>query len=160
MIHLEEVAEGTALQEVRELFREYASSLGVDLGYQGFEEELRALPGDYAPPGGTLILARDGDGGAVGCVGVRWFQQGVAEMKRLYVRTSGRGMGAGRQLAEAAVSFAHGAGYWSIRLDTLPQMQSAQALYRNMGFREINAYRYSAVPGTTFMELDLATERL
>lgn len=156
MISLDAAHAGPPLAEVRALFREYAASLGVDLGYQGFDEELRGLPGDYAPPMGMLLLARL-DAAPVGCVGVRPFADGVAEMKRLFVRPAGRGLGIGRRLAEAAVHFAREAGYASMRLDTLPQMRDAQALYRRLGFREIAAYRYSAVAGTTFMELMLGS---
>jgi len=153
MIRLEDAHAGSPLADVRVLFREYADSLGVDLGYQGFDEELQGLPGDYLPPTGMLLLARRDDD-PVGCVAVRRFADGVAEMKRLFVRPSGRGLGIGRQLAEAAVRFAREAGYAAMRLDTLPQMQAAQVLYRRLGFREIDPYRHSAVPGTTFMELD------
>lgn len=140
------------LDAVRALFREYADSLGVSLEYQGFDDELRGLPGEYAPPRGTLLLAR-GAAGALGCVAVRRHADGIAEMKRLYVRPSARGLGLGRRLAEAAVAFAREAGYESLRLDTLPHMQAAQAMYAAMGFRIIEPYRYSAVPGTVFMEL-------
>jgi ribosomal protein S18 acetylase RimI-like enzyme len=140
---------------VRTLMLEYAQSLGVNLGYQGFEEELRDLPGPYAPPQGVLFLAWH-DTEAIGCVGVRPAGERIAELKRLYVRTSGRGLGAGRALTVAALAFARDAGYASLRLDTLPQMEQAQALYRSLGFREIDAYRYSPVPGTRFMEITLA----
>ncbi len=140
---------------VRTLMLEYAQSLGVSLEYQGFEEELRELPGPYAPPRGVLLIAWHGTD-AIGCVGVRPAGDRVAELKRLYVRTSGRGLGAGRALTVAALEFAGEAGYTSMRLDTLPQMEQAQALYRSLGFREIDAYRFSPVPGTRFMEITLA----
>lgn len=140
---------------VRTLMLEYADSLGVDLGYQGFDEELRDLPGPYAPPGGVLYLARWG-AEAIGCVGVRPAGERVAELKRLFVRAAGRGLGAGRALTVAAIAFARDAGYDRMRLDTLPQMEQAQALYRSLGFREIDAYRFSPVPGTRFMEITLA----
>jgi ribosomal protein S18 acetylase RimI-like enzyme len=142
------------LDAIRQLFHEYADSLGVDLNYQGFDREVRALPGDYAPPAGTLLLARH-DHAIVGCVGVRPFDDRTAEMKRLYVRPSGRGLGLGRTLAEAAITFARDAGFERMRLDTLPQMQRAQELYRTLGFVSIDPYRFSAVPGTVFMELVL-----
>ena len=143
------------LEAVRVLFQEYADSLGVDLNYQGFDREVRGLPGDYAPPAGTLLLARNDDD-IVGCVGVRALDERTAEMKRLYVRPAGRGLGLGRTLAEAAITFARAAGYERMRLDTLPQMQRAQELYRTLGFVTIEPYRYSAVPGTVYMELVLA----
>jgi ribosomal protein S18 acetylase RimI-like enzyme len=145
------------IESVRVLFREYSDSLGVNLDYQGFEDELRGLPGSYAPPGGALLLARRSEE-IVGCVGVRPIDERVAEMKRLFVRPTGRGTGLGRTLAEAAISFATAAGYQRMRLDTLPQMQRAQELYRTLGFVPIEAYRFSPVPGTAFLELVLRRE--
>ena len=156
MIRLQAAATATDLESVRTLFREYADSLGVNLDYQGFEEEVRDLPGKYAPPSGTLLLAFNDDD-LVGCVGVRPIDDEIAEMKRLYVRPGGRGLGLGRTLAEAAIRFATVTGYSRMRLDTLPQMDRAQELYRSLGFMPIDAYRYSAVPGTVFLELVLTT---
>ncbi len=154
MIRLDLAVSADDIESVRILFREYADSLGVNLEYQGFDEELRDLPGPYGPPSGTLLLARRGDE-VVGCVGVRALDPATAEMKRLYVRPSGRGTGLGRTLAEAAIKFATVTGYERMRLDTLPQMQSAQELYRSLGFVAIDAYRFSPVPGTVFLELIL-----
>ena len=154
MVRLDPAATASDLEAVRSLFQEYADSLGVDLGYQGFDRELRDLPGDYAAPTGTLLLARSNDD-IVGCVGVRALDERTAEMKRLYVRPSGRGLGLGRTLAEAAIDFAKRAGFERMRLDTLPQMQQAQELYRRLGFVPIEPYRFSAVPGTVFLELTL-----
>jgi GNAT superfamily N-acetyltransferase len=154
MIVLERAASAADIESVRVLFREYAESLGVNLEYQGFEEEVRDLPGDYAPPSGTLLLARN-EGEVVGCVGVRAFDPATAEMKRLYVRPAGRGTGLGRTLAEAAIRFATVKGYERMRLDTLPMMGRAQELYRSLGFVPIDAYRFSPVPGTVFLELVL-----
>lgn len=156
MIRLQAAATATDLESVRTLFREYADSLGVNLDYQGFEEEVRDLPGKYAPPSGTLVLAFN-DEELVGCVGVRPIDDEIAEMKRLYVRPSGRGLGLGRTLAEVAIRFATVTGYSRMRLDTLPQMDRAQELYRSLGFMPIDAYRYSAVPGTVFLELVLTS---
>ena len=155
MIRLDPATTDPDLEAIRSLFREYADSLGVDLGYQGFDREVRNLPGDYSPPGGALLLARLDDA-IVGCVGVRPLDERTAEMKRLYVRPSGRGVGLGRTLAEAAIGFAKSAGYERMRLDTLPHMQQAQELYRRLGFVPIEPYRFSAVPGTVFLELTLA----
>ena len=156
MIRLHVATSASDLESVRTLFREYADSLGVNLDYQGFEEEVRDLPGKYAPPSGTLVLAFNDDE-LVGCVGVRPIDDEIAEMKRLYVRPTGRGLGLGRTLAEAAIRFATVTGYSRMRLDTLPQMDRAQDLYRSLGFMPIDAYRYSAVPGTVFLELVLTT---
>jgi ribosomal protein S18 acetylase RimI-like enzyme len=155
MVRLDRAASAADLESIRELFLEYADSLGVDLNYQGFDREVRELPGDYAPPSGLLLLARRDDD-VVGCVGVRPLDERTAEMKRLYVRPSGRGLGLGRTLAEAAIAFAREAGFERMRLDTLPQMERAQELYRALGFVAIEPYRFSAVPGTVYLELTFA----
>ena len=140
---------------VRALLREYAASLDVDLGFQGFVAELDALPGDYVRPAGILLLARDGNE-HLGCVAVHaWAAPDIAELKRLYVRTSARGRNVGRLLTQAAIAFARSAGYATVRLDTLPSMQAAHAMYAAMGFRAIAPYRLNPVPGTAYMELDL-----
>ena len=139
---------------LRALFREYVESLGVDLGFQGFEEELARLPGEYAPPAGRLLLALD-RGEPAGCVALRPLEPGVCEMKRLYARPAYRGTGLGRRLAERVVLEAREAGYRTIRLDTLPGMEAARRLYQTLGFRPIGAYRYNPIPGTAFLELEL-----
>jgi putative acetyltransferase len=127
------------VEEARGLFMEYSEATGVDLCFQNFAQELAALPGDYAPPTGVLILAREGEA-AAGCVALREYEEGVCEMKRLYVRPRFRGTGLG---------------YARMRLDTLPSMRGAIALYRSLGFREITPYRFNPVEGTLYMELDL-----
>jgi predicted 3-demethylubiquinone-9 3-methyltransferase (glyoxalase superfamily)/ribosomal protein S18 acetylase RimI-like enzyme len=141
-------------EAVAALFREYAASLGVDLSFQGFDAEVAGLPGEYAPPGGCLLLATGGESPA-GCVAVRDLGDGVCEMKRLYVRPGGRAGGLGRALAEAAIAFGRRAGYRAMRLDTLPSMTAARRLYGNLGFLEIPPYRYNPIEGTSFMELTL-----
>ena len=137
------------------LFYAYADFLGVDLTYQKFEDEMASMPGKYAPPQGALLLARRTDGLALGCVGLRPLSADVCEMKRLYVTEAGRGLGLGRALAEAAVDQARRIGYCEMKLDTLPRLDAAIALYRSMGFREIPAYYQTPIAGTLFFSLNL-----
>ena len=156
-ITIEPAHAGPALEEARALILEYADSLGIDLDYEGFDDELAGLPGAYAPPGGRLLLARI-DGRPAGCVAVRPFETDVCEMKRLYVRPEARGTGLGRRLAEDVIAGARSSGYRSMRLDTLAKLEAARELYRSLGFQPIPPYRHNPTPGVIFLELDLARD--
>jgi ribosomal protein S18 acetylase RimI-like enzyme len=129
--------------------------LGVDLCFQNFEHELRTLPGAYATPCGALLLA-DIAGQPAGCVGVRFLEPGICELKRLYVRSSYRGAGLGRALATAALDAAREMSYTRVRLDTLPGMQSAQRLYEALGFYDIPPYYENPIAGNRYLEAVLS----
>ncbi len=138
------------------LFRAYAASLDVDLGYQGFEAELAALPGAYTPPTGALLIAVATDGSHLGCVAMRRLAEpGTCEMKRLHTCPAARGRGVGRALALAVIGAARDAGYRAMRLDTLPDMAAAQRLYASLGFEATAPYYASPVAGTIFMRKHL-----
>ena len=148
-------AEAHDIADIAALFRAYEAHIGVDLSYQGFADELATLPGRYAPPQGQLLIARNGSGAAIGCVALRPMDaDGCCEMKRLFVSPQGRGLGLGRALAEAVAREATTLGYAELRLDTLPTMHEAIALYQKLGFVPIAPY-YAAREGTLFMALSL-----
>jgi len=138
------------LDEIRAMLREYAEWLQVDLCFQNFDQELAGLPGDYTSPSGCLLIAE-----GAGCVAIRRIDDEICEMKRLYVRPVHRGSGLGRRLIHAIIEQAREIGYVKMRLDTMPKMNSAQALYESFGFRDIPAYRYNPEPGARFLELAL-----
>ena len=136
------------------LFREYAAWLQIDLCFQGFNAELAALPGAYAPPRGRLLLGRGADGPA-GCVALRPVGDVTCEMKRLFLRPEFRGKGVGRAMTLRLLDEARSIGYKNLRLDTLPSMKEAIALYRSLGFQEISPFRDLPAPGTLFMTISL-----
>jgi ribosomal protein S18 acetylase RimI-like enzyme len=136
----------------RALVEAYAASLPIDLAFQGFAQELENFSTEYSEPHGAFLLAEE-QGRHLGCVGVRPFAEGAAEMKRLYVAPAARGLGVGKQLALASVETAKRLGYARMLLDTLPTLTTALALYRSMGFQTIDAYRFNPAPDAVFMEL-------
>jgi len=143
------------VQQVRELFLEYAQSLGFSLCFQSFDAELAGLPGDYAPPHGRLLLASY-QGEPAGCVAMHEIEPRICEMKRLYIRPSFRGKKLGLALALAVIAEARQVGYSAMRLDTVAGvMDDAIVMYRRLGFREIAPYRTNPVPGALYMELAL-----
>lgn len=147
------------IDHARELFREYAAWVEIDLCFQNFEKELAELPGYYVPPDGRLLLAFQ-NGQLAGCVALRKLGEGICEMKRLFVRDAFRGQGLGRHLIATVIRAAREIGYERMRLDTLPpKMNDAIKLYRSFGFREIEPYYDNPVPGAKFMELNLAAAK-
>lgn len=146
------------IEGAKSIFREYADSLSIDLAFQGFAQELLQLPGDYAPPRGTLLLAWV-DGDIAGCCALRALDAvdypNACEMKRLYVRRAYRGFGLGRQLAEAILDAARQAGYATVLLDTLDDMEAARALYEDLGFRAVPPYYHSPIAGAHYLKADL-----
>ena len=159
MLRITQALGETAIAQVRELFSEYANSPSVSPCWQDFDRELASLPRRYSPPEGRLLLAHRVEPGEdeslVGCVAMHKLEEGICEMKRLYVRPEFRGEGAGRDLAKAVIAEARSIGYGKMRLDTLPVMREAQQLYRALGFHEIPAYQKNPTPGALFFELDL-----
>lgn len=145
-------------ESLREILLEYARGLGVDLCFQQFDQELAGLPGEYAPPRGALLLAKVG-GEVAGCCALRAIDNAdypnAAEMKRLYVRDAFRGLGLGRQLAEAAMDAARQGGYACVLLDTLSDMEAARTLYTDLGFEEIPPYYHNPIPGAHYLKANL-----
>ncbi len=158
MVKLSSPEEAEDLAAVRDLMREYARSLDVDLCFQGFEEELAQLQQHYASPRGVVLTAHV-DGSLAGCCALRPLDTvdyaGASEMKRLYVRPAFRGMGLGRQLAEAVLDFARTAGYTCVLLDTLSDMESARALYEDLGFEEVPPYYHNPIAGAHYLKVKL-----
>jgi ribosomal protein S18 acetylase RimI-like enzyme len=154
MIRIVHARSAEHYESIRTLFLQYADSLGFDLDFQHFDHELATLPGDYAPPGGCLMLAED-DGNRAGCVALRCLEGDICEMKRLYVIPDFRGRGVGKILAQAVINEARAKGYTKMRLDTIESMHAARALYTVLGFYPIEAYRYNPIDGASYMEFKL-----
>lgn len=148
------------LADAIRLFRQYAASLDIDLSYQDFEGEMAAMPGKYAPPRGEILLARGADGAAIGCVALRAIEPpDTCEMKRLFVAPAGRGLGLGERLVRQIVDIAQAIGYLEMRLDTLPTMTSALAVYRKLGFEPTKPYYDTPIAGTVFLRRALNPAR-
>ncbi len=155
LVELIQVKSEPALNSIRMLFLEYAHSLDFNLCFQSFDKELTQLPGDYALPGGRLVLAEVGHSPA-GCIALKRLEAGVCEMKRLYVKPEFRGLGIGLKLARHIIDEARFVGYQTMRLDTIAgKMESAIALYRSLGFNEIPPYYENPIPNALYMELRL-----
>ena len=151
-LNLTQAESPAQIEQARELFLEYAQSLGFSLCFQSFDQELAGLPGDYAPPDGRLLLA-EYRGQLAGCVALHKLDPGICEMKRLYLRPQFRGRGLGRVLAETVIAEARMIGYRKMRLDTVePVMPNAVAMYRRLGFKEIEPYRANPIAGALYME--------
>jgi len=154
-LHAMQAESPKQIAAIRELFLEYAQSLGFSLCFQGFDKELSELPGDYTPPEGRLLLAMS-EGQAAGCIALHKISRDISEMKRLYVRPQFRGKGLGKALAERIIVEAREIGYKKLRLDTVePVMRTAVAMYRQLGFRDIAPYRANPIEGALYMELEL-----
>ncbi|MBI3580380.1 MAG: GNAT family N-acetyltransferase, partial [Ignavibacteriales bacterium] len=152
MLNFVQAASQEQISTARELFLEYADSLKIDLCFQGFDKELKELPGEYAPPHGRLFLFYY-DNQLAGCAALRKQDDGIGEMKRLYLKPAFRGKGIGRAIATHIIAEARSIGYAHLRLDTLPMMKEAIPLYRSLGFQEIKPYRVNPIVGALYMEL-------
>ena len=144
------IERATDMRLVRDLLEEYGRAAGVDLAFQNFDRELATLPYEYDP----ILIARAG-GDAAGCVALRRIDDDTCEMKRLYVRPAFRGRSIGRLLAEAIIAEGRQRGFSRMRLDTLPSMSEAMALYESLGFADIEPYRYNPIKGSRYMQLEL-----
>lgn len=142
------------IEATKALFYEYTAWLDLDLSYQSFDVEMANFPGKYAPPTGELFLARTGQGNPIGCAALRPLDEGVCEMKRLFVKDSAKGLGVGKALVLALIDAAKKLGYHYIRLDSLPKMTAALRMYRSLGFIDIQPYYETPLPETIFLELN------
>lgn len=154
MIHIIHAKTVNHYDQARKLFRQYAASLGFNLEFQEFDEELASLPGEYSPPGGCILLAKS-LGSFFGCVALRKIDNATCEMKRLYVVPGYRGKGIGRDLAGVLIKKAYRLGYKRMLLDTVAPMKEANALYASLGFQPIGAYRYNPLEHAIYYELHL-----
>jgi len=154
MLKIIEAKSKEQIEIIRDMFKEYAEYLQIDLDFQNFNEELANLPGDYNSPFGSILLAYFNNNLA-GCIALRKYTKKICEIKRLYVKQDYRGLKIGRKLTQEIINRARIIGYKSIRLDTLPTMKQAINLYLSLGFNEIKPYRYNPIEGARYFELKL-----
>ena len=153
-IELVQATDKHEMKKVKEIFIEYRKDLGLDLSFQDFQDELDELPGEYSPPDGTIILAKEVDK-IKGCVALRKIDEHTCEMKRLYVKPEHRGKGLGRKLAVSIIDIARNKGYTKMKLDTLTTLKKANQLYCSLGFEDCEPYRYNPLDDALYMELEL-----
>lgn len=153
MIELIEAVSDEDYKIAIQLFEEYAAQIGVDLSFQNFEQELLHLEKQYAKPHGGIYIAFDKERQPIGCFGIRAFEASICELKRMYLKKEYRGLGIGKKLLIQSIQVARAMDYQSMRLDTLPSMQSAINLYKKMGFYEIDPYRFNPIEGTKYLEI-------
>jgi putative acetyltransferase len=154
MLHIVHAVTPWQIAQARTLILEYTEALGIDLGFQDFEQEMADFPGAYSPPSGRLLLALDG-ADAAGSVGIRGLEPDACEMKRLYIRPAYRSHGLGRRLVETALEQARAIGYSAMYLDTLPEMGAAIRMYQAFGFQRTAPYYANPIPGALFFKLPL-----
>ncbi len=153
-MHLKEVTTEEEYRVAANLFRAYANAIGINLDFQGFEAELAHINTHYAPPKGAIFLAYE-QHQPLGCFAVRPFEGSICELKRMYVKPEAQGKGWGKQMMTKAIEVGRALGYATMRLDTLPTMAPAIALYKSAGFYEIAPYRFNPIEGTKYFELAL-----
>ncbi len=155
MIELEEATSEEDFKTAVVLFKEYAASLGVNLEFQNFSEEIENLESQYSRPKGIIFLATENNASTLGCFGIRELSGPICELKRMYLRQGARGRGIGKLMLERSIEVGRELGYRKMRLDTLPTMRTAIKLYEKMGFYEIKPYRFNPIDGTKYFEINL-----
>lgn len=155
MIRIKEATSNEAYSIAIKLIKEYVSQLGVDLSFQNFNREIQNIEQQYARPKGIMIIVYNEHEKAIGCFGIRLYEASICELKRMYLKKEYRGMGIGKELLAKSIELGKDLGYKKMRLDTLPSMQAAIGLYKNMGFYEIPAYRFNPIEGTKYFEIVL-----